>query len=102
MGLLEKARRVDYTRIVPKKNASKKVQSARMLDFKVILEPAPEGGYVVTCPSLPGCYSQGEDAHEALANIREAIELCLEDMAEHGEPVPDPSETLVGSVLVER
>ena len=73
-----------------------------MLDFKVILEPDPEGGYVVTCPALPGCHSQGEDAHEALAHIREAIELCLEDMAERGETVPDPSETLVGSVLVER
>ena len=85
-----------------KKVPFKKARAARMLDFKVILEPSAEGGYVVTCPGLSGCYSQGEDAHEALANIREAIELCLEDMAMHGEPIPDPSETLVGSVLVER
>ena len=77
-------------------------RSARMLDFKVILEAAPEGGYVVTCPAIQGCYSQGEDVYEALANIREAIELCLADMAEHGEVIPDPAETLVGSVLVER
>jgi antitoxin HicB len=51
---------------------------------------------------LPGCYSQGETIEQALANIREAIELCLEDMQEHGEPVPDPSNVLIGSVVVNR
>jgi predicted RNase H-like HicB family nuclease len=70
-------------------------------DFKVVLEPDTEsGGYVVTCPSLPGCYSQGETIDEALANIKEAIELCLEDMKDHNEPLPDPSKTLIGSVMV--
>ena len=49
-------------------------------DFKVFLEPDLDyGGYVVVCPSLPGCYSQGKTVSEALANIREAIELALED-----------------------
>jgi len=69
-------------------------------DFKVILEPETDGGYVVTCPSLRGCYSQGETIQEALANIKEAIELVLEDMKAHGEPIPDPSQVLVGSVVV--
>ncbi|HLB46130.1 MAG: type II toxin-antitoxin system HicB family antitoxin [Chloroflexota bacterium] len=73
----------------------------KVYDFKVLLEPDEEtGGYVVTCPSLPGCYSQGNTVEEALANIREAIELCLEDMAELGEPVPDTTKTLIGTVLV--
>ena len=50
-------------------------------DFKVFLEPDEDyGGYVVVCPSIPGCYSQGKTVPEALANIREAIDLCLEDM----------------------
>ena len=50
-------------------------------DFKVFLEPDQDyGGYVVVCPSIPGCYSQGKTVPEALANIREAIDLCLEDM----------------------
>ena len=49
-------------------------------DFKILIEPDEEdGGFVVTCPSLPGCYSQGDTLDESLANIREAIELCLED-----------------------
>jgi predicted RNase H-like HicB family nuclease len=52
----------------------------QVYEFKVLLEPDEEaGGYVVTCPSLPGCYSQGETVEEAMSNIREAIELCLED-----------------------
>ena len=71
-------------------------------DFKVILEPDETGGYVVSCPSIPGCYSQGEMVDEALANIKEAIELCLEVMQEGGEDIPDPSRVLVGSVIVTR
>ena len=73
----------------------------KVMDFKVFLEPDEEyGGYVVTCPSIRGCYSQGKTAEEALANIREAIELCLEVMRERGEELPDPSGTLIGSVVV--
>ncbi len=73
------------------------------LDFKVFLEPDEEyGGYVVVCPSLQGCYSQGKTVEEALANIREAIELCLEEMESRGEQVPDPNKVLIGSVVVTR
>ena len=73
----------------------------KVYDFKVLLEPDEEaGGYVITCPALPGCYSQGETVDEAMANIREAIELCLEDLIELGQPVPDSTKTLIGSVLV--
>ncbi len=54
----------------------------------VILEPAEEGGFVVYCPSLPGCVSQGDTRAEALTNIKEAIELYIESLVEHNEPVP--------------
>ncbi len=56
---------------------------------QVILIPDETGGYVVEVPSLPGCFSQGETEAEALANIREAIELHIEDMLAAGEEVPD-------------
>ncbi len=46
--------------------------------LKVVLEPSEEGGYTAYVPSLPGCISEGETVQEALANIREAIELYLE------------------------
>ena len=46
--------------------------------IKVVLESSNEGGYTVYVPSLPGCISEGETVQDALANIREAIELYLE------------------------
>jgi predicted RNase H-like HicB family nuclease len=52
------------------------------------------------CPSPPDCYSQGKTVSEALANTREAIEVSLEDMESRCESIPDPSEALVGSVIV--
>ncbi len=72
----------------------------KVLDFKVFLEPDSTGGYVVSCPSLPGCFSQGETLEEALENIKEAIELCVEEMIERKEKLPETSRTLVSSVVV--
>ncbi|MGB7062514.1 MAG: type II toxin-antitoxin system HicB family antitoxin [Candidatus Zixiibacteriota bacterium] len=60
-------------------------------DFKVILELDEGGGYVISCPSLPGCYSQGETP-EAMENIKEAIGLCLEDMESQGDEVGTPGQ----------
>jgi predicted RNase H-like HicB family nuclease len=48
----------------------------------------------------PGLLQQGDTVDGALDNVREAIELCLEDMQVHGEVIPDPSRVLVGSVVV--
>lgn len=56
---------------------------------QVIIEPAEEGGYVVYCPSLKGCVSEGETKEEAIENIKEAIELYLESLEKHKEPIPE-------------
>lgn len=56
---------------------------------QVILIPDETCGYVVEVLSLPGCYSQGDTEAEAMANIKEAIELHIEDMIAAGEEVPD-------------
>jgi predicted RNase H-like HicB family nuclease len=49
------------------------------MKWRVVLEPDQEtGDWAVWCPELPGCVSAGETEQEALANIREAIELYLE------------------------
>ncbi|MCD5397633.1 type II toxin-antitoxin system HicB family antitoxin, partial [candidate division NPL-UPA2 bacterium] len=53
-----------------------------MSRFKVVLTPCEEGGFVVSCPAIPGCHSQGETEEESLANIKEAIEGCLEVLNE--------------------
>jgi len=73
----------------------------KVYDFKVILEPDEEtGGYVVSCPALPGCYTQGDTIGEALKNIKEAILLCLEDKQVQNQPIPDMSKILISSVAV--
>jgi predicted RNase H-like HicB family nuclease len=48
------------------------------MKFKVVLEPSDEGGYTVYVPTLPGCVSEGDTIEQAIANVREAIELYLE------------------------
>ncbi|OYV11239.1 MAG: hypothetical protein CG445_1141 [Methanosaeta sp. ASM2] len=52
------------------------------MNFKVVIQEAEEGGYIVSCPALPGCHSQGDSMEEALENIKEAIAGCLESLAE--------------------
>lgn len=56
--------------------------------FRVILEQNESGGYTVTVPALPGCISEGDTRREALANIKEAIELYIESLQADGEPIP--------------
>jgi predicted RNase H-like HicB family nuclease len=46
-------------------------------NFPVLLHPGEDGFILVECPALPGCLTQGRTREEALANIREAIELAL-------------------------
>jgi predicted RNase H-like HicB family nuclease len=50
----------------------------RERELPVVLRAGEDGWIVAECPMIPGCISQGRTRDEALANIREAIELCLE------------------------
>ncbi|MFA5936292.1 MAG: type II toxin-antitoxin system HicB family antitoxin [Candidatus Paceibacterota bacterium] len=52
---------------------------AKNKQFPVFVEKDEDGFYVVECPLFKGCYSQGETLDKALNNIREVIELCLEE-----------------------
>jgi predicted RNase H-like HicB family nuclease len=56
--------------------------------YTVVLEQEADGGYVVSVPALPGCLSEGNTRAEALANIREAIALYIDDCREAGDPIP--------------
>jgi len=57
------------------------------MDIKVVLEKDEDAWYVATVPALPGCISQGKTEAEALANIREAIQACIEARAANGMPL---------------
>jgi predicted RNase H-like HicB family nuclease len=59
------------------------------MKIKVVLEPSDEGGYTVYAPSLPGCISEGDTKEEALANIKEAIELYMEPVEDDFTVSPD-------------
>ena len=57
------------------------------LKFNVTLDRDEDGVWVVECPAIPGCVSQGQAQDEALENIEDAIRLCLEVRAERGLPL---------------
>ncbi len=60
----------------------------------VVLRPGEDGWVVAECPIIPGCISQGRSRDEALANIQEAIELCLETQQEEGWSFPQSYEVV--------
>ena len=72
----------------------------RALNLLVVFERDEDGWEVASCPTLPGCHSQGRTRDEALANIREAIRGYLASMLEHGAPLPASSEFQVLEVPV--
>lgn len=57
------------------------------MKFAVTLERDEDSVWVVECPSIPGCVSQGKTREEALENIKDAIKLCLAVRAERGMPL---------------
>ena len=57
------------------------------MKFNVTLDRDEDGVWIVECPSIPGCVSQGKTKDEALSNIEEAIALCLEVRSEKGMPL---------------
>jgi len=67
------------------------VQSGRL---PVVLSHGEDGYIIATCPVIPGCTTQGETRERALANIREAIALCLEGREEEGWDLPSNYEVV--------
>ena len=57
------------------------------MKLTVTIDRDEDGVWIVECPSIPGCVSQGDTKDEALVNIREAIALCIEVRAEQGLPL---------------
>jgi predicted RNase H-like HicB family nuclease len=57
------------------------------MNFQVTLYRDEDGVWIVECPSIPGCVSQGDSREEALVNIRDAIQGCLRTRSERGMPL---------------
>ena len=70
------------------KNAKPKPVPSGEYSYTVLFEPAEEGGYVVTCPALPGLVTEGDTLKEARAMAKDAIVLYLESLRDDGLPIP--------------
>ena len=62
--------------------------TTRSYTFTVVFEPAEEGGYMVTCPALPGLVTEGDTLEEARRMAADAIHGYLESLKELGRPLP--------------
>ncbi|VAX28435.1 hypothetical protein MNBD_NITROSPIRAE03-1216 [hydrothermal vent metagenome] len=60
----------------------------RTYKYRIVIEQDEDGVYVVSCPALRGCYSQGATIEEAVENINDAIRLHIEARKSVGEPIP--------------
>ena len=72
----------------------------KVLNYRLLLNPEPEGGYTVTVPSLPGCVTHGSTLDEAIVMAKEAVELYIESLRAHGEDVPTEESTLEYTLTV--
>lgn len=69
--------------------------------FQVVIEQDEDGMYIADVPALQGCHTQGATFEEALANIREVIEMCVQELREEGKPVNSRHPEVVGIKMLE-
>lgn len=60
------------------------------MKLRIVIEQDEDGIFVSNCPTLPGCWSQGDTRDEAIANIKDAISGYLASLNKHGDPIPPP------------
>ena len=69
------------------------------MNYRVLIERDENGMFIIECPSLPGCISQGKTRDEAIENIRDAIKGYLESLKKHNEPIPPPIEEEIVEIV---
>jgi predicted RNase H-like HicB family nuclease len=74
--------------------------AAKEYSYTVFFEPAPEGGYIVTVPALPGLVTEGDTLDEAREMARDAIRAYLESLIKDGELIPEEEGTMQEKVAV--
>ena len=75
--------------------------TAHQYRYTMIFEPAEEGGYIVTCPSLPGPVTEGDTLEEARAMAADAIRGYIETLAKDGLPIPPEDPESQGAIIKE-
>jgi predicted RNase H-like HicB family nuclease len=75
--------------------------STKEYSYTVLFEPAEEGGYVATCPALPGLVTEGDSLEEARAMVKDAIHAYIESLHKDGLPIPPNKEIKLNPVKEE-
>ena len=73
----------------------------KILNYRVILKKENEKGYTAIVPSLPGCISYGDSIEQSMLMIKEAIQLYIESLKAHNEPIPNEENTLEYMVSIQ-
>jgi antitoxin HicB len=73
---------------------------SKTYEFTVVFEPADEGGFIASCPALPGCVIHGGTLEEARAMAIEAVQGYLESLTKNGEPIPPDVEPIKEKIHV--
>ena len=71
----------------------------KQITFPIVVE-SDSDGFFVSCPSLQGCYSQGQNYEEAMRNIEDAIRLHVADRIASGEDIPEPAAVSLATLQV--
>ena len=62
--------------------------------YKIMMHKAPEGGYTVNVPALPGCITEGDTVEHAIAMAKEAIEIYIQELQSRGQEITDDTDIL--------
>jgi antitoxin HicB len=68
--------------------------------FRVVIEQDEDGVFIATCPTLPGCVSQGATRDEARRNVEDAVAGYLISLQKHGDPIPPSIEEDIVDVAI--
>ena len=85
----------------PIRSNPEEAMRVRSYDFTVIFTPAEEGGYIVTCPALPGLVTEGDNLREARKMVREAITGYIEVLIKHGQSIPEDNHIRAEQIGIE-
>ena len=69
--------------------------------LQVVIEQDEDGVYIANCPALEGCYTQGDTYEEAMRNIKDVIQMCLEELKEEKKKINLSHSEVIGLKWVE-
>ena len=64
------------------------------MKYVYVIEKATDGSYSAFVPDLPGCTTSGDTAEDVKSSIKDAVDLYIDSLREHNEPVPPPTSSV--------